>query len=215
MPTDRPCDVLVVPDVCADNGGLVSVQLDITVTASGLSLDWGRKNAVVFFSRRDEVTSSARNDEQKYIQKQSDLISTNFRECLTGQVDPILSQSGSLASTVSLTQAADCVSAAIAARLGAPPRGIFISPKNKRQLASISGYFAECQKSFSLCVDAAQSFAEGHVIAHDQIRYQHRFPIGTKSNGVYVPRNTLFFAVLLAPRTPPGPGPGSAVSAAG
>ena len=56
MPSDRPCDKDIVPDSCANTGGLVSVQLrDITITAGDLSDVW-HKNAVVFISRKNEFT---------------------------------------------------------------------------------------------------------------------------------------------------------------
>ena len=157
MPTDRPCDQQIVPDNCADTGGLVSVQVDITVTEGRSSTVW-RKNAVVFISRRDEFIL-----EQEFIQKQSYQISKDVRACLTGQVQAVLFTSSS-ASAVNLTTVADCVSGGIAKPrwLGEPPRGIFISPQDKLQLTSISADLAACEgrPASRSCVDApGQSFA--------------------------------------------------------
>ena len=198
MPTDRPCDQPVVPDSCADTGGLVSVQLNATLTAPGLSDDqhW-HKNAVVFLSRRDEFSSQ----QQEYIQEQSKKTSGDFGACLNGQVESVLAQdmiyhlSGEDSnSAVNLTQVADCASDSIAKRLGAPPRGVFISQRDKLQLTSISAYFAVCKSPLSGCIDApAQSFGQGHVIAHVQYQW---------ANGgrAHAARNFFFYAVLLPPR---------------
>ena len=188
MPTARPCDKAIVPDSCAVTGGLVSVQLNITVTAGGLSEVW-RKNAVVFFSRRDEFVFGPQ--EQEYIQGQSKEIGGDFGGCLTGQLNTVLypGAGGSSASAVDLTQIADCVSGRIKARLVEPPRGIFISHKDIRQFASISSAdLAACMGDRGGCVDApAQSFGQGHVIANAQFQYKYRGGI----------QNTFLHAVLL------------------
>ena len=197
MPTDRPCDQETVPDSCADTGGLVSVQLDITVTAGGLSNVW-HKNAVVFISRRDEFLFPNLEDEQKYIQDQSKKISRDFGGCLKEQIELVLSSS---ASAVNLTQVADCVSAEIAAPhrlLGSPPRGVFISQKDNSQLAGISANFAVCAGKGDWCVNApAQSFGQGHVIAHAKYEYEYRYRNGRGT------KNAFFYAVLLPLRRPP------------
>ena len=188
MPTVRPCDQEIVPDSCAVTGGLVSVHLDITVTAGGLSEVW-RKNAVVFISRRDEFIFGPR--ERNYIQEQSRQIGNDFGGCLTGQVNSVLGLSESSASAVDLTQVADCVSNRIAApqRLRVPPRGVFISHKDIHQFASISSAdLAACMGVRGECVDApAQSFGQGHVIANAQFQYKY-------GGGL---QNTFLFTVLL------------------
>ena len=211
MPTDRPCDKDIVPDSCADTGGLVSVQLNVIVTIGrSTEIEIWHKNAVVFISRRDEFTFGSGEFEQAYIQKQSDNIMKDFKGCLTGQVDSYLNPSVNPPSPVSLTQVADCMSDQIAApeRLGAPPRGIFISQKNRRQVTSISANFAACgappHGREDQCIDAAdQSFGQGHVIAHAWYRYIYEAQSQKGNKGL---KSAFFFyAVLLPPRRPPGP----------
>ena len=223
MPTDRPCDKDIVPDICAESGGLVSVQLNLIVTAGGSSEVWPKK-AVVFISRRNEFTFGADSPsaaltsadlpapkvnpaEQAYIKLQSDNIMGDFRECMTEQVKsylPLLELTDALGidppSPVSLTQIADCMSDLIAApeRLGAPPRGIFISQKDRLHNASISAMFAGCtgHQISSSCIDAPeQSFGKGHVIAH--VLYQYSYP-----NRLPPFYTAFFYAVLLPPRSP-------------
>ena len=223
MPTDRPCDQDVVPDSCADNGGLVSVQLSFTVTAGDMSEVW-HKNALVFISSMKEFTGAGNAEQAILIKQQSNNIMRDFRECLAGQVSSYLERSGCSASPVSLTQVADCMSNEMAARdcwsdrLGAPPRGIFISQKNTHQSASISANFAYCgglvPSIASKCVNAPeQSFGKGHVIAHVQYIWRYIDPDGNSqgapdpsssqpSQRSSQPSTAFFLAVNLPPRRP-------------
>ena len=206
----------IVPDNCANDGGLVSVQLrDIIVTAGDTSEVW-HKNAMVFISKRDEIRGGVSTfpagyaDQATYIQEQSDNIMRDFKKCLIWQVDSVLDQieqSDIPPSAVDLTQVADCVSYQIAARdpLGTPPRGIFISPKNTHQSASISANFAACNQheQHSQCIDApGQSFGMGHVIAHAHYRFEYEIQSRRMRRGKSV---SFLYAVNLPPIGPPSP----------
>ena len=127
----------------------------------------------------------------------------DFKGCLTGQVDSYLSPRDSPPPPVSLTQVADCMSDRIAApyRLGVTLRGVFISQKHCRQFASISANFAACNlhQKHAQCIDPAQSFGRGHVIAHAAYVYQYevRHEKNARSTAT-----TFFYAVLLPFRGP-------------
>ena len=202
MPTDRPCDKDIVPDGCAGTGGLVSVQLDIIVTAESVRSrevfqDVWHKHAVVFITRGDEIIAGDAELAAAvvYNREQSNKIIADIRNCLTRHFVLYRDRSGSSTLAVDLTQVADCVSDRIAApnRLGVRPRGIFISHNDRQQHASTSANFADCREYGKQCIEAPeQSFGMGHVIAHAHYRYRYK-----AGKDIY-----FFYAVLLPSRRP-------------
>ena len=181
MLTDRPCDKEVVPNICADTGGVVSVQQpidvpDLTPGPDQESYRFLYKNVVVFFSKKGEGVHA---NAKSFTSASGVLVA----DCIRELVSPGL--------VVDLTQVADCTSNKMVHSLRAgPPCGIFIS---RLESASFGGDSTGNSEDGAASDSPAQVFGSGHVLANIKYRFY-------TSKDAFI---TIFLAMLPAQLPPP------------